>query len=250
MGHPQGEREGIAFQGILILPQFQRNEVLPLLQQRKLRSPGKPVAAHLTALSADVHPAVLQRPHNGKQDRVLSRPKGRVSSPDILQAVCVPQGYQLPALCPGCGLQPPLFQLICHRSASSLKCYLQNQRHTTQNDGTGDIQIPSQAVPHPARRPLRAPVDLLHQLVPLHNPEPGQRPQGGSNGDDIDGHDVHPGPPLENGFHVQADSQADHTQQGQHSFPIQLGKTVEEGFSHRLKHILEGTDPSEYHGCV
>ena len=120
VGGLQGEGEGVLLQRLFVLPQRQGDEVLPLVHGGELQPPGEAVAAHLTGLAADVHPAVLQRPHNGEQDGVLPRPEGRVPLPDILQAVPVPQGDQLPAQAPGHGPHITFFQLERHFSASLL----------------------------------------------------------------------------------------------------------------------------------
>ena len=103
-------------------------------------------------------------------------------------------------------------------SATGLRSegYLQKQRHTAENHSAGDVEIPPQTVPHIAGGPLCAPVDLRHQILPLHDPEPGGRAQSGADGDDIDGDNVHPGAPLEDGFHIHPDAQADDAQDRQH----------------------------------
>ena len=118
MGHPQGEGEGVLGQSGLVLPQLQGDEVLPPVHKRKFHSPGEAVAAHLIGLAADIHPAVLQGTHNGEQDGVLTRPKGRVPLPDMLLSIAVSQGGQFSALGADLRLQLPSFQVKCHAFAA------------------------------------------------------------------------------------------------------------------------------------
>ena len=88
-------------------------------------------------------------------------------------------------------------------------------------------------------------VDFCHQILLLHHPEPGDGTQGSTQGDDIDGDDVHPGAPLGDGLQVHADAQAHHAQQNQHNPAAEAGEAVLQGFAHGLKHILQGADPGE-----
>ena len=93
-------------------------------------------------------------------------------------------------------------------------------------------------------------VDLAQQVALFHHPEPGDGAQGGADGDDIDGDDVHPGAPLGDGLHVQAEAQTDHGQNDQDRLAAQLGEAVLQRFSHGLEHILQRADAGEHHGGV
>jgi len=93
-------------------------------------------------------------------------------------------------------------------------------------------------------------VDLVQQVILLHDPEPGQGTQSGADGDDINGYDIHPGSPLCDGFHVQTEAKADDAQQSQYDSAAQLGEAELEGFGDRLKHILQRADAGENHSGV
>ena len=95
---PEMEGKGILCQSCLALPQAQNGKVLPPFLQSESAAPGETVLLHVEGRSADADRLVQQRAHNGEQNGVPARPAGWVSLPDILQAGCVPQGDELPAL--------------------------------------------------------------------------------------------------------------------------------------------------------
>lgn len=124
------------------------------------------------------------------------------------------------------------------------------QCHAAQDNGQGHIEVTPHAVPEGASLPLAAGVDGREQFVLLHHIEPGHSTQGGADGDDVDGHQIHPGAPLVDGLHADAETQADDAENDQRRRPVELGELVDEGLRHCLEHILQGADAGEDHGHI
>ena len=93
-------------------------------------------------------------------------------------------------------------------------------------------------------------IDGGQQVLFFDHIEPGDCPKGRADGDDIDGHQVHPGAPLGDGFHAQAQSQAGGAENDQHGLTAELGEPVQQGLCHGLKHILQGADSGKEHGYI
>ena len=132
----------------------------------------------------------------------------------------------------------------------NLKCHFHKQRYEAEDHGAEYIGIPAHAVPQRAVGLGSTLVDLCQQIIFLHHPEPGNGTQGGTDGDDIDGNNIHPGAPFENGFHVQTEAQTNHTQYHQYKIAADSGEAVLQRFAHSFKHILQGADTGKYHGGV
>ena len=114
LAHHQPEGIGIDRQSVAALPQLQLRPVLPLPGHRKLAGAGKAVAVHGDLFPLNVDLAVLQAAHNGEQQGIAPRPVGRISRPDIFQAVFVPIGHQLSAVSGHLCGPPAPFQFQFH----------------------------------------------------------------------------------------------------------------------------------------
>ena len=97
---------------------------------------------------------------------------------------------------------------------------------------------------------MAAGVDGRQQVVLLHYIEPRHCAQCGPDGDDVNGHQIHPGSPLGDRLHKQSCAQAQHAQHRQGRRAIQLRELVQQRFRHRFKHILQRADPCENHGHI
>ena len=70
------------------------------------------------------------------------------------------------------------------------------ERHAAEDHGKGNIHIPPDGVPDRAALASRSGVDGGEKLVLFHHIEPRDRAECRADGDDVNGHEIHPRAPF------------------------------------------------------
>ena len=117
--------------------------------------------------------------------------------------------------------------------------HMHEQCHAAQDECKRHIDEAAHIVPQRTARLLAARVHRSEQILLLHHVEPGDRTERRANGNDIDGHEIHPRAPFADWLHEDTDTEAQHAQKRQHRRAAEFRELMQQRLCHRLEHILQ-----------